>query len=169
MSTPRSVLKSLNLFVDGRGYAGQIEEINLPKLTLKTEEFQAGGMGAPIELTMGMEKLEMDFSLFSYDRDLLLLFGVVEGRQVQATVRGFLESYDNSTSAVKINVRGKIKEIDRGTWKPGEKSTLKITMALTYYKEEYDATVINEIDVENMVYVSGGVDLFQTARQALGI
>ena len=32
------VLKNMNLFVDGRGYAGRIDEIQLPKLTLKTEE-----------------------------------------------------------------------------------------------------------------------------------
>ncbi|QAU22893.1 phage major tail tube protein [Dyella sp. M7H15-1] len=169
MGAPRSVLKNLNLFVDGRGYAGQVEDINLPKLSLKTEEFRGGGMDAPVELTMGMEKLEMDFSLICYDRDLLMLFGVVEGKQVQCTVRGFLESFDGSTSAVMINVRGKVKEIDRGTWKPGDKASLKISMALSYYKEAHDAAVISEVDVENMVYNSGGVDLLQAARQALGM
>nr|WP_262363471.1 phage major tail tube protein [Xylella fastidiosa] len=58
MSAPRHLLKHLNLFIDGKGYAGQVEEINLPKLTLKTEEFRGGGMLAPVELTMGLEKLE---------------------------------------------------------------------------------------------------------------
>ena len=38
------VLKNMNLFVDGRGYAGRIDEIQLPKLTLKTEEHRAIGM-----------------------------------------------------------------------------------------------------------------------------
>ena len=51
----RDVRKNFNLFVDGKGFAGQIEEFTPPKLTLKTEEFRAAGMDAPIELTMGLE------------------------------------------------------------------------------------------------------------------
>ena len=30
-------LKNMNLFVDGRGYAGKAMEVNLPKLTVKME------------------------------------------------------------------------------------------------------------------------------------
>ena len=47
IETPR-VLKNMNLFVDGRGYAGRVDEIELPKLTLKTEEHRAGGMDVPV-------------------------------------------------------------------------------------------------------------------------
>ena len=50
------ILKNMSLFVDGRGYAGNVDELNLPKLALKTEEFRGGGMDAPIEIDMGMEK-----------------------------------------------------------------------------------------------------------------
>ena len=52
IKTPR-VLKGFNLFVDGRGYAGKVEELELPKLTIKTEEFRSGGMVAPVELGRG--------------------------------------------------------------------------------------------------------------------
>ena len=34
------ILKNMSLFVDGRGYAGNVDELNLPKLALKTEEFR---------------------------------------------------------------------------------------------------------------------------------
>ena len=60
------VLKNMNLFVDGRGYAGVVDELTPPKLTMKTEEHRAGGMDAPVELDMGMEKLEASFSLKKY-------------------------------------------------------------------------------------------------------
>lgn len=165
----RDVLKNLNIFVNGKGYAGQIEDYNPPKQTLKTEEFRGGGMNAPIELTMGMEKLDSDFSLIAYDADVLRSFGVVEGNQIPFTIRGHLESFDGSTSAVVHNLRGKIKEIDRGTWKPGEKAALKISMALSYFKETRDGVVIHEIDVENMVHTVDGVDLLSAARASLGI
>lgn len=169
MAAARNVRKNLNLFVDGRGQAGQIEEYNAPKLTLKTEEFQGGGMYAPLELTMGHEKLECDFSLISYDPDVLSLFGVTEGNQVQFTARQALESYDGTVTPVAHYMRGKIKEIDSGTSKPGEKASLKITMALSYYKEVHGARTVHEIDVENMVFIRDGADILAAIRNAIGI
>lgn len=165
----RDVIKNLNLFVDGRGYAGQVEEFNPPKLTLKTEEFRAGGMDAPVELTMGMEKLEADFSLISFDADVLSLFGVAEGFSVPLTMRGALESLDGTVKPVVISTRGKIKEIDNGSLKPGEKPSMKVTMALNYYRLEHNGAVIHEIDVENMVRVINGVDALAATRAALGL
>ncbi len=44
------ILRNFNVFVDGRGYAGKIDEITLPKLTIKTEEYRAGGMDIPINI-----------------------------------------------------------------------------------------------------------------------
>jgi P2 family phage contractile tail tube protein len=34
------ILKNFNLYVDGRGYAGRVEEITLPKLTITTIKFR---------------------------------------------------------------------------------------------------------------------------------
>ncbi|MBF9235594.1 phage major tail tube protein [Microvirga alba] len=165
----RNVRKNLNLFVDGRGYAGQIDEFNPPKLALVTEEFRAGGMDAPIELTMGMEKLETDFSLISYDKDVLALFGVAEGAVVPFVAREALESFDGTVTAVVHTMRGKIRELDPGTSKAGDKPTLKVAMALTYYKLQHgDATVI-EVDVENMVRSINGTDALAGIRRALGL
>ena len=45
------LLKNINLFIDGRGYAGKVDEFDPPKLTIKTEEFRAGGMDAPSRST----------------------------------------------------------------------------------------------------------------------
>ena len=61
------VLKNMNLFVDGRGYAGRVDEIKLPKLTLKTEEHRAGGMDIPVELELGMDKLEAELTISDFD------------------------------------------------------------------------------------------------------
>ncbi|QTI81502.1 phage major tail tube protein (plasmid) [Roseomonas marmotae] len=165
----RDVRKNINLFVDGRGYAGQIEEFNPPKLTLQTEEFRAGGMDAPIELTMGMEKLECDFSLVSYDRDVLSLFGVAEGAQVPFVAREALESFDGTVTPVVHTMRGKIREIDPGTSKAGDKPSLKVTVALTYYKLEHGGKVVHEIDVENMVRTINGTDALAAIRGAIGL
>ncbi len=165
----RDVRKNFNLFVDGRGYAGQADEFNAPKLTLQTEEFRAGGMDLPIDVTMGMEKLVCDFSLKAYDKNVLALFGVVQGASVPLTVREALESFDGTVTPVVHTMRGKITELDPGTSKPGELPPLKVTMSLTYYKQQHGNDVIHEIDAENMIRVINGVDVLEAIRNAIGI
>jgi P2 family phage contractile tail tube protein len=165
----RDIRKNFNLFVDGRGYAGQVDEFNAPKLTLQTEEFRAGGMDLPIDVTMGMEKLVADFSLKAYDRNVLALFGVVEGSNVPLSVREALESFDGTVTPVVHTMRGKITELDPGTSKPGELPMLKATLTLTYYKMQHGEQVVHEIDAENMVRVINGVDTLANIRNALGI
>ena len=165
----RNVRKNLNLFVDGRGFAGQIESFTAPKLTLKTEEFRGGGMNAPVDITMGHEKLATSFVLLSDDPDVLATFGVVEGVQTQLTAREALESIDGTTTPVVHSMRGKVTEIDRGESKAGEKATTSVTMSLTYYKLTHGARVIHEIDVINMVWIVDGVDLLEATRNALAI
>lgn len=165
----RDVRKNFNLFVDGRGYAGQSDEFNAPELGLLTEEFRAGGMDAPIDITMGMEKLVCDFSLNAYDKNVLALFGVVQGASVPLIVREALESFDGTVTPVVHTMRGKIVKITPGTSKPGTLQPLKFDMSLVYYKLKHGDTVIHEVDVENMVRMINGVDVLASMRNALGI
>ena len=80
------VLKNFSLFVDGRGYAGKAEEVTPPKLTIKTEEFRGGGMDAPIDIDLGMEKMECQFILVDFDAELMKLFGLVDGNAVHCVM-----------------------------------------------------------------------------------
>lgn len=163
------VLKNMNLFVDGRGHAGKVDELNPPKLTIKTEEHRAGGMDAPVELDMGMEKLETDFTLSAFDKEVLKQFGLAPGNQIPLTIRGALESEDGTVTPVTINLRGQIKELDFGTWKPGDKNQLKVMVAPRYYKLTHGADLIHEIDVAGMIRVIDGVDQLAGQRAALGL
>ena len=164
-----NVLKNVNLFVDGRGYAGQVMEVNLPKLTVKMEEHRDGGMDAPAEIDMGLEKLECDFSTSNIDSELLRSWGLAPGQQVPVTFRGALESEDGTVTAVAAHVRGSVKEVDWGTWKPGDKVPLKCAMAVRFYKLEFDGELVHEIDVDNMKRVIDGTDRLEEQRAALGI
>lgn len=163
------ILKNLNLFVDGRGYAGNVEELNLPKLTMKTEDFRNGGMDAPIEVEMGMEKLESSFSLTKFDAEVLKIFGLAPGNIKPLTFRGSLASEDGIEKAVIVNLRGMLKEADPGSWKPGEKASLKGSVPLRYYKLTIGTEVIHEIDVPNMIRIINGVDQLAVTRKNLGM
>ncbi|EGG94657.1 phage major tail tube protein [gamma proteobacterium IMCC1989] len=164
------VLKNMNLSVDGKGYAGVIEEIVLPKLTVKTEEFRGGGMDTPVKLDMGMEALEISFTLKKFDKGLLTRFGLGNGKRVQLTVRGGLSSDgDGSEIPLTINLQGMITEMDFGTWKAGENAMVKATVSLRYYKLTLDGEELHEIDIANMIRKIDGFDYLAITRKNIGL
>lgn len=164
-----SILKNMNLGVDGRGYAGKVLEITKPTLTVMQEDYRAGGMDSYVGLDMGMEKMEASFVLGSYDTEVLKLWGLSPGNEVPFTIKGALQNEDGTTDQVLIQMRGKINGLDSGTWKPGEVANLTITLNPNYYKETVAGDVVHEIDVKNMVRIVNGVDQLAGIREAIEI
>ncbi|WP_296652902.1 phage major tail tube protein [Paraburkholderia sp.] len=165
----QDIRKYFNVFYNGYGMAGKCEEFNPPKLVAKMEDYIGGGMFAPAEITMGLEKLETDFTLKSFDKNVLSTFGVVEGTPLTASLREVLEDDDGTQTGVVHTLRGKVKEIDQGTVKTGEAAKLKTTMALTYYRLDHGGTTVWEIDVANMIFKQNGTDVLANVRNLLGI
>ena len=171
MSTqiPRK-LKAFSLFVEGRGYADKVAELTLPKLTRKMEEFRAGGMNAPIEIDMGMEKLEGEFTLTEYSKEVFALFGVTDLAQIGLCFKGSIESDDDGTvTPIEVVLRGRWKEMDTGSWKTGDSTRLKVSVSASYYKYTSKGQNLIEIDVPNMVEKIGGTDRLAERRAAIGI
>ena len=163
------LLKDVSLFIDGKGYVANVEEFEPPALAVKTEEHRAGGMDMPVEIDMGMEKMEATVSLSNADRDALRLFGLAPGNWTPMTLRGSQEGDDGAVEPVAHSLRGQIKNVEWGTWKGGEKAPCKLMLALRYYKLEIDGDIVIEIDVENMKRVINGVDQLEERRRALGL
>jgi P2 family phage contractile tail tube protein len=162
------IVKNFAVFIDGRAYNGRAEEMELPKLTIKTEEHRAGGMDAPVEIDMGMEKLECKVTLTDYDSDVVRLLGLYNAG-TQIVLRGAIQRQGEPVVPVEIRMRGGVKELDRGSWKAGDKATQAIAIAINSYTEKVDGEVLVDIDVENMIRVIGGVDQLAEVRSALGI
>ena len=164
-------LKNFSVFVDGRGYAGKVDEITLPKLTKKMEEHRGGGMNAPVEIDMGMEKLEAELTFSEYNEDLFKLWGLVDNAGVNIRAKGALEADDENKQVTPIEVvfRGRWREFDKGGWKAGDNTSLKVSVAVSYYKYSSDGAELIEIDVPNMIERIGGVDRLQKQRDALGV
>jgi P2 family phage contractile tail tube protein len=163
------VLKNMNLFVDGRGFAGRVDEIQLPKLTLKTEEHRAGGMDVPVEIDLGMEKLEAELTLSDYDPEVFKLFGLLDNTATQITLRGAIQAQGAEAKPVVIHLRGGWKELDAGSWKMGDKSSLKVSVAANYYKLTLAEEELIEIDAINLVRKIGGTDQMAGIRTAIGL
>ncbi|MDB0529947.1 phage major tail tube protein, partial [Ralstonia solanacearum] len=69
------ILKHFNVFADGVSHAGECEEITLPKLARKLEEFRAGGMNGAVKIDLGNEALEMETTYGGPMRDILKQYG----------------------------------------------------------------------------------------------
>lgn len=162
-------LQNFAVFADGRGYMGLATELNLPKVTSKTEEFRAGGMDTPLEVITGTEKLEASFTLAEYNADVMALWGVTTSAETQFTFRGAMQRQGEDAVAVVATIGGRVKELDPGTWKAGDQATLKTSLAVTYYRLTIDGVDVIEIDSINMKRSIGGVDQLASQRTALGI
>ena len=163
------VLKNFSLFVDGRGLAGTVSTLTLPTLTTKMEEFRGGGMDAPVEIDMGMEKLEASFELFDYEENVLGLYGLADGAATQLTARGALRRDGEAAVAMVVNMTGVIKAMEPGDWQAGEQTTMTCQVALRYLKITVGGTEAIEIDKVNMIRRINGADQLESIRSAIGV
>lgn len=169
MALPQK-LKNFNLFNDGQNYIGKIPELTLPKLTAKMEEYRAGGMDAPIDIDLGMEKLTLEWTIGGFDVLVLKQFGALTHNGIGLRFAGAIQSDDlEAVRAIEVSVRGRHSEIDFGTAKPGDDTAKKITSSLSYYKLVVDGEMLIEIDIPNMIKNIGGNDLLSDVRMALGL
>ncbi|WP_175723059.1 phage major tail tube protein [Burkholderia ambifaria] len=162
-------LNNMALYVDGRGFAGRAPELSPPKLKIKTEDYRAGGMDAPVKIDQGMEAMQAAFSMGSVERDVLKFFGLADSNAFNATFRGAFRDTRGKVKSVALIMRGMLSEYDPGSWKPGSTSEIKYTAELSYYKAEIDGAVIHEIDVMNTIRIIDGVDQIADVRKALGM
>ena len=164
-------LKNFNLFIEGEGYAGRVEELTLPKLSRKMEEYRGGGLNGDIEIDLGMEKLEMEFTLREYSREVLNQWGVCDTAGVGLRFLGAAVRDDSTceTDSIEVVIRGRWRELDFDTSKSGEMSTLKVMVAATYYKYQVNGDEVIEIDHINMIEKVNGQDRLEEQRKALSL
>lgn len=163
------MLTNCVMFVDGVSFSGDVPSMTLPKLAIKSEEYRGGGMSGPVDLPTGLEKLEAAWTTNGVRKESLKFFGLADQTACNAVFRSSFKGQRGTVKAVTATLRGSLKEVDLGDWKPGDKSEIKHGMAVTYYKLEIDGRVMYEIDFANMVQVINGVDQLAAERSALGL
>ena len=169
MGLPRKI-KNFVLFNEGNSYLGEVDEVTLPKLTRKTEDWQSGGMAGPIKADFGMEGLELEWKAGGVLRDVLTQWGAMKHDAVGLRFAAALQADDSEEiQALEVVVRGRHTELDHGKAKAGDKTEFTVKSALSYYKLSIDNEVLIEIDLVNMVEIVDGIDRLEGVRNALGI
>ena len=136
---------------------------------MKAEEYRAGGQIAPVDINMGLEKLEAEFKMGGYMVELIRKFGTtIDGMQMR-----FMGAYEQDDSgdvtSVELVMRGRFSEIDPGNSKVGDDTEQNFKVPLTYYKIIVDGKELAEIDALNTIFIVDGVDRLAEHRAAIGI
>lgn len=168
MALAPKILKKFKVSVDGRGYLGLADEIQLPKITIKTREVTSG-FQAPIELDVGqLEKLEGSLTMLEYNAELMKLLGGWAGKPIVLTARGAIQAQGQEPQPVTVTLEGFFKEVDMGNWKDGEQANLTLQYSAQKYKLDINKSVIYDIDLYNDTRVVNGVDQMSALRAAIG-
>lgn len=168
MGMPR-VLKNFNVFYNGVTHIGQCQELELPKLSRKMEDFRAGGMTGEVSIDLGQEKLELVQTYGGLMYDILQQYAIGKADGVMLRFAGAYQRDDSGeVDAIEVVCRGRHKEIDFGKQAAGDKTEFKVTSALTYYKLSVNGLPYVELDLVNFVETIFGEDRLATQRLAIG-
>lgn len=164
-----NVLKAYSLSVDGRGYAGKAD-LELPTLSVVTEEYGHGGMSADVKVDMGkIAAIDVKFTLYEYSPEILKQWGLVDGSAVALVARGAMMSDAGEVTPVKVSMRGQFHEVGFGTWEGAAKTSMECTVNCRAYSYEVAGETLIEIDAERMIRVINGVDQMAALRGAIGL
>lgn len=161
-----SILEDINLFIDDNSFAGEIKKQKLPDVSLKVEAFRPGGIGMEIEQATGLEKMDTELELYSYDKRVLGLVGKRTSRDTPLVARGAVMS-DGEMRTVVVRMQGLWKKYEGGDWEPAKEGVTKFTVNLDHYELEIDGEEIYYIDAKTKVFRINGEDQFEALREAL--
>lgn len=165
----KGLLKNCNLHVDGYGLAGRVLEFDPPSGNMKTEEYRAAGMPAPVEIEMGFEKQEAKFVLGGFIKETLKLYGLSTGQNKSLTMRGTLVDGDGTKHSIRVQMQGKIKVFNPGTFKPGEMAKFEHGVAIDECKWYHDEELIHHLAPAKAIWIVDGVDQMEQERKNLGL
>lgn len=160
------ILQNFGIYLDGYGYLGEISEIQLPKLTLKTAEWSAAGMSGVIEVDLGrLEKMETSLKFKGIHTAPINALGM--GNSVPLILRGAIKNADGTIKSLLIELRGLVKEIDYGTLNDEGMGETSVSMTVHYYRLSEDKEDLIEIDPINNVRKINGENTLKDTITAI--
>lgn len=161
------MLHAFAVFMDGSNYMGIAEQVQLPNLTIVTEDTRAGGLDAAIKQDMGMEPLDSVIDWLEWEPAILKRFGLTTDT-TRLTIRGSQEGRTSNDTII-VEMTGRVLEQDLGSLQAGQRSKPKTSFNAEYLKITINGEDVVEIDVLNMIRKIGGVDQLEARRTALNV
>jgi uncharacterized protein len=164
-------LANANVYIDGIGFLGRAQEVEVPQPRHKMIDYKGLGMAGTTELWGGVDKLEAKLKWASFDAQTLTM-SASPFQTHSFQVRGSLEQYTSQGRSAELPVvylmTGVFKDAGVISLKHQEMAETNSTVSV-YHCELYVAgTQIYLYDVFANIYVVGGADQLSTFRSNLG-
>lgn len=164
-----SVLVDFNAFLNEKSYAGKANKITLPKIVMKTLDFDGAGIGGTVKRSVGkLEAMDLGIEVSDYSTDVMGLIGSRSSRNKPVTLRGALDR-DGEIKTVVVRLSGFWNDLEFNEWVPGSEASNKVVVNLEYIQLEVDGKIMLEIDKLNNKFIGAdGKDRNEEIRNALG-
>lgn len=150
----------------GLSLAGRVVDFKHPDLEFKTDNANLAGVLGETSIPLDLAALKSEMTLKDVNRTMMGRFG--KSTNIPIVIRAAAADLNDTVSALKITLGGRVNKLESGTWKPGDAATQKYSIDLDYYKYEDDGETLFEIDKVNNVLIVDGVDLWKDKRAAMG-
>jgi uncharacterized protein len=165
-----NIFQDFTVWINDVGKIGEAPGFQPPELNIQTEDFRGGGMDGTVEIPMGVEKIEFDFDLHTWDQQIWETLGYGPGSlDVPIQFRGYLLTPQGIEKGVVIYTNTLIKSIKPSKVQAGQKFEMSVSCVANYYSQVIDQNTVVEIDVFAKRMLIGGVDRSSRARQILGL
>jgi uncharacterized protein len=165
----RNILGDYQLFQDGFGLAALVEEVTLPDLKWKADDYSGGGLMGTRQMKTILDKLELKYKTAGYDPRAAAAVGQMPGQVGNYKLMASFIVPGDAEIPQKILVTGAMTELKRDAYKAGGKMMTEYTVNdVIYYEEWFDGKQKFLIDLLNQVFMVDGVDQMLQRRRNTG-
>ena len=164
-STPAYMLRNAAMWLNEDVKVGQVSEMTIPPFKVKTEGIRNAGMVMEREIRMGYDRENAKFKMTALDPATVGAINGMQGTTDTLMITGALVDEDGTTTNATCYLRGFLKDVDFGSWKPGDKAEIDYTFVWEYLKFEIggqEMIVADDFNVE-----VGGISQTSDIRAAL--
>lgn len=154
-------ITNANVYLNGINLIGKLDEITLPDIKMKMEDFKALGQYAETELPVGIEKMDLKMKWNAFYPEHLLGANVTTSTNliIKANVTEFGHLGRSQELPFVAVVNGMWKKIPGGQFKPSENvGGVEHEMTVHFMKQFVDGVPIVEVDVFNNILKIGEID-----------
>ncbi|NWC92388.1 MULTISPECIES: phage major tail tube protein [unclassified Pseudomonas] len=160
------VRQAIAATLQGLPLSATVEEFTPPKIEFDME-LMTGGRFIVEEMAKSAKALGAKLILQGAGPEIMLALGVRLGDDILLNVREAGQDQDGRTYFTYHTVGGKLKILEEGKLKMGEKATTTLELSCRTYTRLENGIPVIDIDVRTQKFVLNGVDILGDARRAV--
>ena len=157
----RQVWRGLNILVDGIGNLGVSKKVEVPKIEFLSNE--RDGAMAMKEVIALIKALSAKITLNEYNTEAFTATSKQFGAAPTFFCKGSTVQGDSKVPIL-ITIKGRVEVLDAPVPDMGKEVEMTLDIAVTAYSLEINGVKKIDIDVENMICIIDGTDLYAELR-----